>query len=240
MNVIIIILVILWNILVTVLGFLWKYKMQILYIVLAYFAFCIVLGIFSEILKWFTDRRKKKNELVLRLYLQEHCKMCGYVNYKLWKDLLPDFAVKEYMTSFDVITSGFAKEVESQYIKKNRDQWMHPVLTYLSENGMADIFELEQLQNEALEYTHYTLNAVLINREMEKLCKNTENDDKKIIEKIKLEKESIRKIHPQLAGNVNEVYRNAYKISEYLLTPQIIKNGNLVTHEFSVDELGIL
>ena len=160
------------------------------------------------------------------------------MNRNSWKAQLPEFAVKEYITGFDNIASEFAKKIEQEYIRKNREYWMHPVIEYLTTYGMADVFELEQIPNPSLEYTHFTPNAILINQELEKLCVNSEK--KKILEKVKLEKMSLRKIHPQLGNDVGEEYLNAYKIKKEYFTLNMDQSDKLVTHEISADTMGII
>lgn len=240
MNVIIIILALLWSLLTSVASFAWKYKLQIIYIIMALALMFIIYVLIKCVDKYISDKKKRKNELLLYQYLQDNCLECGYMNPWKWRKLLPDFAYKEYFTGFDYITSEFAKEVEAKYVKSAKEKWIHPIIEYLTQNGMADIYELTQVPNEFLKYTHYTSDAILINRELDRLCETAEKDGRKIIEKIRLERESVEMMYHLPGKNINEVYLNAYKISGDFLTSQILQKGNLVTHEFSADDLGIL
>jgi hypothetical protein len=249
-SVIIIILTLLWTALKAIAGFIWnvlkisgawfgKYRQQTLCIVLLIISLGMLCVLLHAIENWFANREKKKNELALKQYLQNNCKGCGYMDSERWKLLLPEFAGKNYISSFENVTSDFAKSIEIQYISKAKDEWMQPVIEYLTKNGMADIFELTQVSNPLLKYTHYTSDALLIDRELEKLCKIARKDGKKMLDKIKLEREDVQKLYPWLGKNISQVYLNAYKISENFLTAEIMKNGNLIIRELSADDLGI-
>ena len=99
----------------SVIGFLamsWR-GILIVFVVYAAFIWLLKAGVFiGKSVNTKLDQDKKNflqnNEDELRKELEVNCKWLGYMNSEMWAQKLPNFAEKEYISSFDSIVSGFA------------------------------------------------------------------------------------------------------------------------------------
>ena len=186
---------------------------------------------FEQITSNFTKKIKQKNEDGVNTYLINNCVKCGHVTEDSWKAMLPQFASKSYITSFEQITSNFAKRMEDKYIEGDEKlTWLNPAVHYLRNNLIADITELERVPSEGLNFTHVTPNGKLIFDAMENLCKVKVSDGKHMIQKILLKPDAVRQeLNLAADASIPEYYMIAYKINDI--------EGNIESEELSLDDL---
>lgn len=245
MDIIIVILVLFWNLLV----FLFHTTMKLLnffaYIVCTYWkqigvilVFCFACLCVHALISWVDNKIKEWRTNKLKKHLEEYCLKCGYMDNLSWKKLLPDFASKQYITSFQQITDEFAKQVQSIYIDHAEGlPWLQPVTDYLSKNIMADVYELSKISNPGLEYTHRTPDAKLIREGMDRLSVAMEKEGKKLIQRVPLDECEMMKAYPELRGGEVGAYLMAYRMNEDFVSKERMTAGNLVSKEMSLEDL---
>lgn len=183
---------------------------------------------------------KRRNEKELMIYLNENCIRCGYVDRTYWRELLPEYVSKSYETSFEEITNRFAWQVEEKYIRNDKEiEWLNPAMTYLINNVIADVVELEKVPSENLKYTHITPNGKLIHDAMESLCSAKIVNGKPMVQKIVLEDSAVRKsLKLQDGKEIPSYYKVAYKIMDsFAKKRKNNKNSNIESEEISLDDL---
>lgn len=107
---------------------------------------------------------KNSNDSALMHELEKRCMYLGYMDEKKWEETLPNFRNREYSTSFQEITSNFAKQVELQYVWQNKN-WFDPYKQYILEHpdGSTVTKMLAEVDCPALKMTHGVEDGDLIN-----------------------------------------------------------------------------
>lgn len=95
------------------------------------------------------------NDSVLMKELETGCMYLGYMDEKKWEEKLPNFRNRQYSTSFQEITSNFAKQVEFQNIWQN-DDWFEPYKLYVLDHpaGSTVTKMLAEVNCPVLKMTH--------------------------------------------------------------------------------------
>lgn len=171
--------------------------------------------------------------------MEANCLHCQWMSAYKWKEKLPEFAQKMYHDNFESITSEFSKKVEKQYIWGNKQQWEESLKEYLSKQLMADMFELVERFEKEVDFTRETNASKIVFRAMEHICESSVQSGQRMVEKVRLEEDAIKKMHPGFKNSVPKEYLMAYKIAEDFITENDKGNGNLITTELSLDDLGI-
>lgn len=104
------------------------------------------------------------NDSALMKELETGCMYLGYMDEKKWGEKLPNFRNRQYSTSFQEITSNFAKQVEFQNIWQN-DDWFEPYKLYVLDHpaGSTVTKMLAEVDCPALKMTHSVEDGDLIN-----------------------------------------------------------------------------
>ena len=176
----------------SVIGFLamsWR-GILIVFVVYAAFIWLLKAGVFiGKSVNTKLDQDKKNylqnNEDELRKELEVNCKRLGYMNREMWAQKLPNFAKKEYISSFDSIVSGFAVQVEESLITQN-DEWFIPFRQYLIAHpqGATAVKMLEEVSCPQLNATHHTANIDLLTKRLEKGTKRVSKDVPPLFDKV--------------------------------------------------------
>lgn len=128
--------------------------------------FVVLLGIFiiKKLGVMLDEREKQTNDAALIKELKSSCMQLGYMNEEKWREKLPMLKNRNYSTSFQEITSNFAKEVEFQYIRQNND-WFEEYKRYVLEHpaGSTVTKMLAEVKCPALKMTHISKDGDLIN-----------------------------------------------------------------------------
>lgn len=126
-----------------------------------------------------TQRSKEAhdNEVALRSELDLNCRWLGFMNSKMWQSNLPNFAQKNYETSFDEITKKFAEQIEQQMITQNKD-WFQPFINYIlnHQSGSTVVKMLNEVDCPSLKATHVTPNKNLVEDELKRGCTQQSKD----------------------------------------------------------------
>jgi hypothetical protein len=185
----------------------------------------------------------KNNKTKLLNYLNQNCRYLGCQANIDPAHIAPDFASRSYEDdSYTNIVTGFFRSMENQAITNDRDlHWLTPALSYLEDNKMADVYELEKMASEGLRVTHITPDGKLICDAMKGLCATRIVNGQHKYSQIKLEPEAARKeLNLPEGSAVPEYYCWAFKVED---TTQKIGSsspmGNIETEEISADDLGI-
>ena len=104
------------------------------------------------------------NDSALMKELETGCMYLGYMDEKKWGEKLPNFRNRQYSTSFQEITSNFAKQVEFQYIWQD-NAWFEAYKRYVLEHpaGSTVTKMLAEVDCPALKMTHTVEDGDLIN-----------------------------------------------------------------------------
>lgn len=104
------------------------------------------------------------NDFALMQELKNSCMQLGHMNEEKWKEKLPNFKNRTYSTSFQEITSNFAKQVEFQYIWQD-NAWFEAYKRYVLEHpaGSTVTKMLAEVDCPALKMTHTVEDGDLIN-----------------------------------------------------------------------------
>ncbi len=104
------------------------------------------------------------NDSVLMKELETGCMYLGHMDEKKWEEKLPNFRNRQYSTSFQEITSNFAKQVEFQNIWQN-DDWFEPYKLYVLDHpaGSTVTKMLAEVDCPVLKMTHDVDDGDLIN-----------------------------------------------------------------------------
>lgn len=184
------------------------------------------------------------NEKALKRVLSKKCRALGYMKSEDWKKLLPEFAERHYLTSFDQITSMFAADVEQEFFVKSKDlSWIDPYTQYLKSNIMASIYQLEELPNDSLNITHKTPNGQLIYDALSTLQKVQTFKGAPLLEIVESEPDAVRKMIPgykNTSATIPEYYLKNFKLSDKYISAKAISTQNFESEEFSLDELDAL
>lgn len=104
------------------------------------------------------------NDAALIEELNKNCYWLGCMDPEKWKKKLPNYANKQYTTSFETITMNFAKQIEQQHIIQNGD-WFEPYKQYVVQHpgGSTVTKMLNEVNCPQLKMTHVTPDGDLIN-----------------------------------------------------------------------------
>lgn len=111
-----------------------------------------------------SEKHIHDNDSVLMKELETGCMYLGYMDEKKWEEKLPNFRNRQYSTSFQEITSNFAKQVEFQNIWQN-DDWFEPYKLYVLDHpaGSTVTKMLAEVDCPVLKMTHGVDDGDLIN-----------------------------------------------------------------------------
>lgn len=120
----------------------------------------------TERIKLQTQKEKlaHENDKALMDELKNNCCWLGAMNAEDWKKKLPNYVTKGYSSSFETITSNFAKQIEQQYILQN-NEWFEPYKIYvLNHPGGTTVTQMiHEVNCPQLKMTHCTPDGDLIN-----------------------------------------------------------------------------
>lgn len=104
------------------------------------------------------------NDFTLMQELKNSCMQLGYMNAEKWQEKLPNFKNRTYSTSFQEITTNFAKQIEFQYLWQN-DDWFDVYKRYVVEHPVGSTVTkmLAEVDCPALKMTHTVEDGDLIN-----------------------------------------------------------------------------
>ncbi len=104
------------------------------------------------------------NDAALMQELAKNCTWLGYMDAQMWAAKLSNFVGRSYSTSFEEVTSNFAKQIEQQYILQN-DDWFEPYKLYvLNHPGGSTVTKMiAEVDCPQLKMTHCTPDGDLIN-----------------------------------------------------------------------------
>ena len=185
--------------------------------------------------------RTKNNYKKLWNYLYANCERLGCVKNLDLNTFAPKFVGQRlYHTTYEDEIKKFIADCENRYITNDKElNWARPLLEYLEENKMADVYELEKVSSNQLQYTHSTPDGELIFQAMSGLCATKIENGNHKYSRVKLEPDAIRKeMNLSDNSNVDNYYLWAFKAED---TSQRIgmNSGNMETEEISMDDLGI-
>lgn len=180
-----------------------------------------------------------RNEANLKNYLESNCCFMGYMTPERWKEQLPQFAKRSYTTSFEQITTSFAKEKEEAFFVKSQDvSWVKPYTDYLMANIMGPIYELEKLPNPAMQNTHYLPDAALIYHGLSCLKKYKIIDGAPVLEEVHLNDDAVRPFLPEVGGTpIPEYYLVSFKLTDTFVNARNLSSDSFESEELSLDDL---
>lgn len=147
------------------------------------------------------EKQIHDNDNALIEELNRNCSCLGYMNEAKWKKKLPNFVNRVYSSSFEEITSNFARQIEQQHILQN-DDWFEPYKLYvLNHPGGSTVTQmLNEVDCPQLRMTHCTSDGDLINTWLMRGTKNISRDV------------------PALFGNqfINDINENVFRPTNYL------------------------
>lgn len=123
------------------------------------------------------DQQMHTNDKALMDELSKNCYWLGYMSDAMWLKKLPNYANKQYTSSFKTITRNFAKQIEQQHILQN-DDWFEPFKLYiLNHPGGATVTKmLHEVNCPQLKMTHSTPDGDLLNTRLVKGTKSANKD----------------------------------------------------------------
>ncbi|MCR5772886.1 MAG: hypothetical protein K6G87_16810, partial [Butyrivibrio sp.] len=189
----------------------------------------------------FDLNRTKTNLRKLWEYLNANCERLGCVKNLDKNTIAPAFVNQRlYATTYEDEIKKFIDACENKYITNDKElRWAEPLLSYLEQNKMADVYELEKVSSNQLQYTHSTPDGLLIFNAMSGLCATKIENGNHKYSRIKLEEDGIRKeMNLPSSSSVEQYYLWAFKAED---TSNRIGTsmGNIETEEISADDLGI-
>lgn len=180
-----------------------------------------------------------RNEENLKNYLENNCGFMGYMTPERWREQLPQYANRSYTTSFEQITTSFAKEKEKAVFVKSPDlSWVKPYTDYLMANIMGPIYELEKIPNPAMQNTHYLPDAALIYHGLSCLKKYKIIDGAPVLEEVHLNDDAVRPFLPAGCGtSIPEYYLVSFKLTDAFVNTRHISSDSFESEEISLDDL---
>ena len=170
------------------------------------------------------EQAMQQNEYALRQELDKNCRWLGYMIPAMWASKLPNFKDKSYQTSFDSITTNFAKQMEQQNILQS-DDWFQPFFQYILTHpaGTTPTKLLNEVSCPQLQITHITPNVKLIESQLKKGTQRKSKDVPPLYEEHAL----------------NGMTENLYVPTRYALNTYGDGSdfGEMHTQEFSMDDL---
>jgi hypothetical protein len=138
------------------------------------------------------EAQKNNNEAELIRELNTNCTYLGCMNSDMWVSKLPNYANKQYTTSFSKITSNFAKQMEKQYITNN-DSWFEPFIEYLvmHPQGATPTKMLAELPSPTLRITHVTPDIELLTAALNEGTRKANTDVPALFEAIPINTDEI-------------------------------------------------
>lgn len=124
-----------------------------------------------------SDKLAHDNDTSLMQELNQNCYWLGCMNEEKWKKKLPNYVQRQYSTSFEAITTNFAKQLEQQQIRQN-DNWFEPFKQYvLAHPGGSTVTKmLHEVNCPQLKMTHITPDGDLVNTWLMKGTKRVSQD----------------------------------------------------------------
>lgn len=167
----------------------------------------------------------QNNEFALRKELDENCRWLGFMNAEMWVKKLPNYKNKSYQSSFDNITSNFAKQMEQQNILQS-DTWFEPFFRYILSHpqGTTPTKLLNEVSCPQLQITHITPNIKLLNAQLKKGTQRVSRDVPPLFDERPLE----------------GMKENLYVPTQYALMTYGSSSDNLGTEnktEFDINDL---
>lgn len=124
------------------------------------------------------------NQLALQEELDKNCRWLGEMTPSKWKEKLPNYASKSYETSFEQITSNFAKQMEQQMILQN-DDWFTPFMEYIvNKEATSPIKLLNEVNCPQLKITHSTSNLELLTKRLDRATQRISDDVPPLLTKM--------------------------------------------------------
>lgn len=170
------------------------------------------------------EQAAQQNEYALRQELDKNCRWLGYMNSMMWASKLPNYKDKLYQTSFDTITTNFARQMEQQNILQS-NAWFQPFFQYILNHpaGTTPTKLLNEVNCPQLQITHITPTVKLIEAELKKGTKRISKDVPPLYEEHSL----------------NGMNENLYVPTRYALYTYGSRSGSNEIHkqEISIDDL---
>lgn len=119
----------------------------------------------------------QNNEFALREELDRNCRRLGFMNAEMWEKKLPNYKNKPYQSSFDSITTNFAKQMEQQNILQS-DDWFQPFFQFVLNHpqGTTPTKLLNEVSCPQLQITHITPNIQLLEARLKKGTERVSKD----------------------------------------------------------------
>lgn len=123
------------------------------------------------------NKHMHENEMALQKELDTNCRWLGYMDDQKWRSKLPNYASKQYSTSFEEITRKFAKQSELQNIRQN-DDWFQPFMQYILDHpqGVTVTKMLNEVTCPQFHITHSFRNGDLVHTKMMKGTERVSGD----------------------------------------------------------------
>ena len=196
----------------------------------------VICGLAALFFIWDKSIRKSNDER-LKQYLEENCTNCGCVDDHDWRKILPSYIAMKYESSFYEITQEFTERCEARFFQDDKTlSWLHPITDCLREETMLSVYQMEQVPNTGLQRTHSTPDGKLIADAMEKLCIAKEENGEKMLEKISLKDEAVRReLNLGEQAPIPDYYKAAFKFTECMIDKYHL--DGMETEEISLDDL---